>query len=185
MPSKIHFLDPSSLQMTTLWFTFLALIALCPDRFLIFRLRSPFRILLLAAVPCTFRLQGLFCNNACLQHTWNFPFFCASSVFFLYFCALTLLLFAFLFNCLIKGSPPSVGSMILKVAGKRYLQKMHFRHPNSSEKVPYWGYLWHIIEICKNRGKSVYFCFAALVGKLSFAFCALSPTFWKFFQIFA
>ena len=49
--------------------TFLALIALCPDRFLIFRLRSPFKILLLAAVSCTFRLQGLLCKNACLQHT--------------------------------------------------------------------------------------------------------------------
>ena len=74
--------------------------------------------------------------------------------------------------------------MILKVAGKRYLQRLHFRHPNSSEKVPYWECLWHI-EICKNRRKNLYFCFAAPVGKLSFAFCALSPTFWKFFQIFA
>ena len=81
------------------------------------------------------------------------------------------------------ASPPSVGSLILKVAGKRYFQKMHFRHPNSSEKLPYWECLWHI-EICKNRKKNVYFCFAAPVGKLSFAFCALSPTFWKFFQIF-
>ena len=40
--------------------------------------------------------------------------------------------------------------MILKAAGKRYLQKMHFRHPSSSEKVPYWGYVWHI-EICKTK----------------------------------
>ena len=72
-----------------------------------------------------------------------------------------------------------MGSLILKVAGKRYLQKMHFRHPNSSEKVPYWGYLWHI-EICKNRRKSVYFCFAALVVRCSFAFCALSPSSFKF-----
>ena len=69
LPSKLYFLDPSSPQVTTLWLTFLALIALCPDRFVIFRLRSPFKILLLAAVPCTIRLQGPFCNNACLQHT--------------------------------------------------------------------------------------------------------------------
>ena len=75
MPSKLHFLDPSNPQMTTLWLTFLALIALCPDRFLIFRLRSPFKVLLLAAVSCTFRLQSRFCKNACLHHTLNFHFF--------------------------------------------------------------------------------------------------------------
>ena len=85
----------------------------------------------------------------------------------------------FLTTFLKKCSPPSVGSVILKIGCKQNLQKKPSRHPKAREKVVLWGYIWHI-EICKFPCKNVYFCFMALLGvhvvcHLLFGLCCFCP----------
>ena len=82
-----------------------------------------------------------------------------------------------------KCSPPSLGSMIFKAACMQNFEKLTPWPSKLIEQVPLWKDLLHF-KINKNASKNEYFLFMAPLGKLGFALCATSPTFWKVFSNF-
>ena len=82
-----------------------------------------------------------------------------------------------------KCSPPSLGSMIFKAACMQNFEKLTFWPSKLIEQVPLWEHLLHL-KINKNAWRNVQFLFMAPLGKLGFALCATSPTFWKVFSHF-
>jgi len=82
-----------------------------------------------------------------------------------------------------KCSPPSLGSMIFKAACMQNFEKLTSWPSKLIEQVPLWKHLLHL-KINKYAWKNEYFLFMASIGKLGFALCVTSPTFWNVFSHF-